>query len=209
MDYSSIFGSIFGELTVISQTGVKDYLVCRCACGREKTVRLSHLRGGTVKSCGCLLIRRPREVHGKHLMSTTREHKTWYAMVLRCTNPNMHAYPDYGGRGISVCDRWLGENGFKNFLADMGPKPVGMTIERNNNDLGYSPENCRWATQREQVNNRRTNHFLSCDGRRLTLAQWGIVTGISRKTISERLRRGWNTDQALHSALRKRLSAGC
>ena len=206
MDYSHVLGRLFGELTAVSHARTGDRMLCRCSCGTEKVARLSHLKSGSVKSCGCLLIRRPKEIHGKHLMGRSREYKTWNSMVLRCTRTTHAAFSDYGGRGISVCERWSGPNGFQNFFADMGRKPTGLTIERRNNDEGYTPANCYWATQREQSNNKRTNVLFTSNGRTSTLAQWASLVGISDNTMRERLKRGWTIDQAIHSPLRQRLS---
>ncbi len=128
---------------------------CRCDCGAEFTALAGNLRSGKTKSCGCLRdkLAKDRIQHGharKGAIST--EHKTWMAMIQRCTNPNNNRWRHYGARGISVCDRWLK---FENFLADMGLRPKGLTLDRKNNDGNYEPGNCRWATASEQQRNKR------------------------------------------------------
>lgn len=125
-------------------------------------------------------------------------------MIARCYNPNVEKYPDYGGRGIVVCDRWRGEGGFELFLEDMGGRPVGASIERIDNDGPYSPENCRWATQMEQCNNRRSNRTLTFRGRSQTVSQWAREVGLNRGTLNERLELGWSVSDALTRPVARR-----
>jgi len=116
-------------------------------------------------------------------------------MKERCENPHCKDYKNYGNRGIAVCHRW--ENSFENFLADMGECPKGMTIERINNNKGYSPDNCRWATRKEQNNNSRNNRIIEFKGQKETLTRWSELTGIHFKTLHTRLRDGWKIEEAL------------
>jgi hypothetical protein len=148
----------FGRLTVIQRSancrqGQARWL-CKCDCGNLREVESSHLRRGQTQSCGCLarelLIKRSLR-HG-HARDKTPTYLTWKSMFRRCTTPTDPAYSRYGGRGIHVCKRWYK---FENFLADMGERPPGKSIDRINNDEGYSPQNCRWATALEQTKNRR------------------------------------------------------
>jgi hypothetical protein len=128
-------------------------------------------------------------------MFGTPEFAAWSHMIQRCTNPNDDSYADYGARGITVCDRW--KNDFLNFFADMGPRPTGMTLERDEVNGNYEPGNCRWATKKEQANNTRRNRLIELDGERGTLQWWADKTGIGRGTIAWRLNRGWSVKEAL------------
>jgi hypothetical protein len=113
-------------------------------------------------------------------------------MRQRCGNPRHPAWDDYGGRGIKVCDRW---DRFENFLADMGERPAGTSLERIDNSRGYEPGNCRWATRTDQNRNTRASHNLTYDGQERSIAEWSEVTGIPYRTIMSRLRYGWSADR--------------
>lgn len=134
--------------------------VCLCDCGATKVVLGDKLKSGNTKSCGCL----QAEVRAALIKTADEERRTYTknsytAMIGRCTNPSYPNYIKYGARGVTVCDRWrLGENGKTGWLCffeDMGPKPTGHSIDRIDNEKGYTPENCRWATQQQQTENRR------------------------------------------------------
>jgi hypothetical protein len=131
--------------------------------------------------------------------STSPTYQTWRNMRSRCENPNVPAYKNYGGRGIAVCERW---KSFENFLADMGERPEGMTIERINNDGNYEPDNCRWSTYLQQGRNRRANKYLTWNGETKAVSEWAEVVGIKDSTIYARLRMGWTTEDALTRPVR-------
>lgn len=125
----------------------------------------------------------------------TPEYKAWKAIRQRCGNPNNHAYSDYGGRGITVCERW--KDSFENFFEDMGKRPSGMSLERIDNNKGYYKENCRWATRKEQCNNRRSSRFLTYNGKTQTMSRWAEEMAIKVQTIHRRLALGWTVNEAL------------
>lgn len=195
-------GKRYGRLTVLSRfsnletsNGPVTRWLCRCDCGNEIVVRGAGLakaekgKGGT-KSCGCLNKEKPI----KHGMAASRLYRLWNSMIQRCTNPNNDKYASYGGRGISVCARWTD---FAHFYADMGDPPPGMTLDRIENNLGYEPGNCRWATRKVQGNNRRTNVILSFNGEKRTIAEWAEITGLGKSCLIKRLASGWSPEAAL------------
>jgi hypothetical protein len=177
-------GQRFGRLTVISYAGTtkkgRATWQCKCDCGNNTTVMASHLKTGHTISCGCFR----REKYTTHGMTHTSTHGTWAQIKNRCLNPNDKYYKDYGGRGITICSRWLR---FENFLADMGEKPDGLTIERVNNNKGYSLENCKWATRKEQSRNKRDNRMVSYFGETKCLAEWAEELNINSRTLIGRL----------------------
>lgn len=134
---------------------------------------------------------RARATHG---MTGTPTFVAWSSMLARCTNRKAKDYPRYGGRGITICERW---RSFENFLADMGERPEGMTLDRERQDGNYEPGNCRWATPTQQARNRCTNVLVTHAGITATIAEWAERTGLERKTLQWRIRAGWNTARAL------------
>ncbi len=139
-------------------------------------------------------------VHGES-KPRTGEYKTWMSMHERCANPTSPAFRHYGGRGIKVCERWAS---FENFLADMGRRPPGLQIERIDNDRGYSPENCKWATRTENTRNRRVARMVTLDGKRIHIFEACDRLGMSRKTVLAKIRRGLSPDEAIRAPVRER-----
>ena len=202
-------GQRIGRLVVIGRAanrlekgGPRACWVCRCDCGNSIVV-IGHslsrgLRGkGGTRSCGCLAKEKPI----KHGMHDTRVYRIWHMMIQRCCNPKNSHYRTYGGRGITVCDEW---KDFRGFFADMGnPKPT-MTIERIDNSLGYFKANCRWATRKEQGNNRSTNFFITYHGKKQTIAQLADGVGMHRSVLHGRIKAGWPIHKALTTPVKKK-----
>jgi hypothetical protein len=176
---------------------------CLCACGNTKVVSGDNLKRGLVKSCGCLnkeLVIERMTTHGQTSGgSATLIYKIWQGMLARCYNLHNKSYKDYGGRGIKVCDRW---HSFENFYEDMGDCPEGLSLDRKDNDGDYTPENCRWATNLEQANNKRSNAWYESNGNRKTLAQWARYLDIKPNTLWMRLNEyAWSEERALNKGV--------
>ena len=199
-------GDRFGRLVAVSLAGYKKWgyhaWLCRCDCGATPVVDSGSLRTGNTKSCGCIVremsgAKSPRFKHGGTCgRIPTPEYAIWQGMVKRCTVPSCNHFDRYGGRGISVCDRW---RDFRLFLEDMGDRPsTSHSIERINNDGNYCPENCKWATRDEQSNNRSNSTKITYNGKTLTSTQWQKETGIPHRQIRCRIfELGWTAERAL------------
>ena len=188
----------FGKWFVVGYAGRnkqnKPVFECKCDCGNVRVVAGSELCRGRSKSCGCS----PFAKHGyaRRTKGIHSAYSTWANMKQRCTNPKLKHYKNYGGRGIRVCKRWM--ESFAYFLADMGEKPSPEhSLERLDNNGGYNPDNCRWATRAEQSKNKRNNFLLTYNGQTKTISGWAKSLGIDRMTLKGRLRRGWPLERAL------------
>ncbi len=189
-----LIGERFGRLTVSSRDGNK--WLCQCDCGGSNRVVTAKLLNGNVRSCGCLR----KEIAGAslrtHGASNSLTYLRWRSMRARCLLPTSKSYPKYGGRGITICERW--RDSFVNFLADMGECPgPEMTMERINNEKGYSPENCRWATRKEQNRNTSRSRMFRINGEQKTLSEWCEIFGVGYYTAHKRLRLGKSIEVAL------------
>ena len=203
----NLVGRKFGRLTVQEFAGRSKgsdfYWDCTCDRGNTKRTLGMHLKNGATKSCGCFQKEQARRANITHGHSRKgliiKEYHCWEHMTQRCNNPSNPSYPDYGGRGIKVCDRWL--YSFANFLEDMGPRPLGMTLDRKDNDGDYCKENCRWATSREQNNNRRDNVWIEYNGETRTISQWARHLGIHANTLWNRLNKVDGSNRNIEDAL--------
>lgn len=206
-----LVGRFFYRLTVLSKLpsskGVTHW-ECKCTCGTIKSVRGSDLVNGKTKSCGCL----NREVasrQGKlntrgpvtHGYSKTSTYSIWMGMRTRCNNPKALYFKDYGGRGITVCERW---SKFENFLADMGERPGNLQIDREDNNGNYEPGNVRWVTCSVNGRNKRDTRFLTVDGVTKCLAEWAEVKKINAAVILKRILHGWSVENAVMQPLRSK-----
>lgn len=184
-----VVGQRFDRWTVVAVPSYT-HAECLCACGKTNTVRAWSLLKGISRSCGCI----NREISGArvktHGLTASPEYRSWCGIKERCLNSNTKYYADYGGRGITVCDRWL--NSFESFYADMGPRPSrSHSIDRIDNDGSYSPENCKWSTKSEQANNKRSTIRFEYQGRTLTVSEAAVISGLHPRTIRARVKAGW------------------
>ncbi len=186
-----MLGKKFGRLLVMAYDKTDKHRMahwlCKCDCGKVVVVRGLSLRTGHTKSCGCA-----RKGHG---LSRTKTYYTWVDMRRRCLQKHNYQYPKYGGRGISVCNRWFS---FYKFLEDMGVRPEGTSLDRIDGKKGYSKKNCRWATPREQIINRSITRWIEFKGERLCLQDWANRIGISSFALGWRIDKGkWPLKEAL------------
>jgi hypothetical protein len=198
-----IVGEKYGRLKVLSFAGLNKHRSsmwnCICDCGAIGVFKGRNLLIGKTKSCGCWLLekRRSPKKHGhtSRNLGASSEYSAWKAMRQRCENPNNRSWKDYGERGITVCERW---HNFSNFIQDMGKKPSpNLSIERVDNDSGYTKENCIWATKKVQNRNKRNNIILTHNGKSQTVKDWANEYGLLFGTLYFRILRGWPMEKAL------------
>lgn len=196
----------FDKITVAPNGRTTRFWKCACDCGNVISVRTSSLKDGNTKSCGCLKKDLVSQVNYKHGQKGTRLYRIWGTMKKRCYYPKHKNYMNYGGRGITICEEWLGEHGFENFAswALNNGYSDELTIDRIDNRKGYSPENCRWATATEQQNNRRNNVKYFYEGKSLSAKEWANTKGIPLRTLLNRLYiQKWSIERALTEPLYK------
>lgn len=204
----NLIGQRFGRLVVVSReesdNGKYKVWRCKCDCGNETKVKTYVLTSGRTRSCGCLRNEMIGDRGRTHGMTETRIYRIWGHMKNRCYNQNDEKYELYGGRGIVVCDEWL--HNFQAFYdwAIKNGYAEDLTIDRLDNNKGYSPNNCRWATNWEQSNNKRTSRILTLNGESHTVAEWGKITRINSRTIENRILNGWSDEKALTTPVKKR-----
>ena len=185
-----LIGQRFGRLAVVRFDSVKpsksSRWECLCECGTSLVT----------KSCGCIHKEVTAGRTRTHGLTETKTYTAWANMIMRCENKNLACWPNYGGRGISVCAEW--RESFEQFYKDIGERPSPQhSLDRIDNEAGYSKSNCRWATRIQQANNRRGNCRIEAFGQKLTLSEWAIKVGVGHRLISNRLRMGWTAERAL------------
>lgn len=200
---SNLIGKRFGNLVVIdrslqnSKSGNARW-DCICDCGNKTTVIGSHLRNGHTKSCGCIKL--GEQSRGK---STERLYRIWTNMHKRCYNAKAHNYKWYGGIGITVCEAWHNYKTFEKWANENGYND-NLSIDRIDQQKHYSPDNCRWANQEEQANNRSNNRIIAYQGESYTISQFAKKYKLSYWTVTNRLRLGWDLDRIVSEGEKKK-----
>lgn len=196
-------GKKFGRLFVVSEHGKvrKKGLSweCICDCGNKKIAHGDDLKSGYTSSCGCLQKESTIARFKTHGMTDTKTYRAWEDMKKRCYKKNNKRYKTYGERGITVCDRW---HNFNNFLNDMGICKEGLSIERIDNNKGYEPGNCKWATFQEQMRNTTRTRNIEFNNKVQCLSAWATELGICPDTLSARLKYGWTIEKTMTTPLR-------
>lgn len=202
----------YGMLTVLKRAdnhGSQTYWECKCDCGNVVIVKACRLKNGSKTNCGCIARKAGYHKSGipknkTHGMTNTRLYRIYRKMKLRCYSKVNPAYPNYGERGIKICDDWLGKHGFENFVkwSMENGYSENLSIDRMDNDKGYSPENCRWATAKEQANNTRSTVFLTYKGETKPASEWSEITGIRQDTLTMRKRNGWTDEECIETPIR-------
>ncbi len=196
----NLTGKVFGRLTALEPVATARGIPawnCRCLCGQNAVVVTSQLNSGKTRSCGCLQKARASEANKTHGKSKSALFRVWCHMRKRCYNHTCRDYPDYGGRGILVCDAW---HDFETFAKDMGERPSpSHSIDRIDNNKNYGPDNCKWSTLTEQARNKRTSRLLTAFGETKTLSAWAADSrcSISAQSLRSRLRVGWVPERAV------------
>ncbi len=202
--FQDLTGKKFGRLKVLAlapkSSPGKTRWKCACDCGSNSIVESAQLKSGNTKSCGCLRDELSRLRTKTHGLSDTPTYRTWSDMKGRCFRTLNRDYPDYGGRGITVCDRW--KNSFEDFVSDMGERPKGSTIDRIDVDGNYEPGNCRWATSKQQQRNKRNSRLITFRKRRRSLAEWAEGLGMPYDVLRYRLDAGWTVEEAFQTPVR-------
>ena len=209
-DFTHLIGKKSGMLTVIDvifpEGSKRQKLVCKCDCGNTVLIFPYQLDSSQSQiSCGCVKHRTP--YNATHKLSKTKLYKVWETIRTKCRNPKSSNYRLYGGRGIDICDEWYNDFlAFRDWALSHGYQE-GLTIDRINNNQGYSPDNCHWITNREQQLNKRNNVLISYQGKTQTLVEWCDELGLKYKTIQNRIVKGWDKVRAItepiHTSTRK------
>lgn len=192
-------GERYGRLTIIKEVTKNKknrQFLCQCDCGNEKTVLLHHLKNGDIVSCGCFRKENPsRLTHGG---TGTRLFRIWTGMKSRCYNQKVRSYSNYGARGINICDEWLCNFEIFYDWAIAHGYSDNLSIDRKDNDGNYEPSNCRWATTKEQDNNKRSNRIITYQGQSLNIKQWSEILNIGYAALKRRLYKGWSIERAFN-----------
>ena len=198
--FKDLTGQVFGRLTVLERDTTrkgKIRWICRCECGKIKSVRREHLTSGATKSCGCFSRETTKIVNTKHDLSRTKAYRTWLGMKTRCLNPKSKKYKNYGGRGITICAEW--KDDFAAFFAYVSKLEHfgedGYSLDRIDNNGNYEPGNVRWADKKTQLRNTRNNVIVEYEGEKMILTDAAKASGINFDTLRRRIKHGDTGEQ--------------
>ena len=196
----NLVGQKFNRLKVLAFHSIKNNAtqwLCKCDCGETIIVAGYRLKNGHTQSCGCLAKENFKRITTKHGFSNHSAYHIYLNIIERCYNANNKMFKYYGGRGITVCTRWLGVDGMKNFLSDVGARPPGHDLDRKDNNKGYSPANCRWTTRANNMRNTRRNRNIEFNGKSQFLTAWANDIGCTLTALRYRLASGWSKEKTL------------
>jgi len=202
--YNDLKGIRFGKLVVIEKdenNKRKNYWLCKCDCGKNKSIFRGHLTANRIDHCGCLSFQKKSAINKTHGETNTRLFKIWNGMRDRCRNPHNHSYSRYGGRGISVCTEWSDFLTFKTWALFHGYNDT-LSIDRIDNNGNYEPENCRWATNKQQANNKRNSQIITYNDETYSLSEWSEKLKIPIETLRARVRKNWSIEKIIITPLR-------
>jgi hypothetical protein len=205
-NFIDLTGQRFGMLTAVclgvqTKRGPKWMFLCDCGgfCEKSPSDVKKDVKAGRLPNCGCATKRLISAGNRKHGMSAHPAYAVWRSMIDRCGLPSHAAWHNYGGRGISVCERW--RSGFENFWTDMGPTyQRGLDLDRRDNNAGYSPENCRWVSRRVNSNNKRVSHLIDTPSGRMTIGEASQLSGLGHSTLHYRVSNNWPTSDLFRPA---------
>lgn len=206
-DYSELIGKRYGRLVVVGfdykkSSSRRKYLLCKCDCGNKISTRLYELEHKQTVSCGCYNREILQKSRIKHGLSNHPLHREWRGIKDRCYNKNCKQFKDYGGRGITVCDEWIHDAAaFINWCLSHGYEK-GLTLDRIDNNKGYSPDNCRWTTRKIQANNTRRNRYITYNGETHTVPEWAEILNLKYDVLIHRLAHGWSVEKAIETPFR-------
>ena len=206
---TSTLGKRFGRLVVVEfhhSSGGNKYWLCKCDCGGEKIVRTNSLNYGSVRSCGCLQLETQRNNRTKSIKHghahNERLYETWKNMRRRCSDPHNKRAAHYYDKGITVCEAWNDYATFRTWALQNGYRD-DLTIDRIDNNKGYCPENCHWATAKQQANNQSRNRLITFNGCTKTMSEWADFVGLKYSVLNHRIQRGWPIAKALYTPQRR------
>lgn len=205
MRLQDLSGQRFGRLVVIgrdlSNKSKRVYWICKCDCGGVKSIEGTRLKNKNTVSCGCF--RREESANRKttHNLTNTPLYAEWARIKRRCYNKNMKCYKDYGGRGITVCKEWLNDPASFIEWSKSHGYHEGLSLDRIDNNGGYSPDNCRWTTKKVQANNTRRNHYITFNKETHTLSEWSEKMNINYSVLKYRIKSGWSVEKAFNTPI--------